>query len=259
MGNKTDKKRYNFLIAPFEEWFLEKYDQFLYEGDTGNFLDDYKYVANKLNMSVEDFLKIYCEPYEKLTEDIISDIQLVQSGFLFHFSKSKVTFKYDYEYLNMKNALEWLLVNIVDLNLFKLNETAKYYKLPEAQCHYCGKLESDPKGKKFNGSHFLCHTIKCKSKTVNPKPHLKTKCCAGYWWDNKKSFIAEIDKILERKDFTAQELELKIPELKCEEKFLKFCEKQLEHNLDKIDVSIRYYDKVKDEIIESRIINPNLC
>lgn len=260
MVNKTEKRQYKFLTERFEDWFLSKYDNFSEQAhdERGTCYEDYKYIANKLNMSPENFVNIFCEPYANLDEETIYEIQSVQSDFLFQHSKSKVTFKYNYEYLNMKNALEWLLVNIVDVNLFKLNKTLKYYKKPELQCHYCGKLRMDPKDKRFNDGHFFCHARGCKSKSKNPKPHMEAKCCAGFWQFDKKSFTTKMGNYIKDENYTAKELMNGKREEKCARLLFEFCEIQLKHNLEKINVSIRHYDKNKGKTVKSKIINPNL-
>jgi hypothetical protein len=62
--------------------------------------------------------------------------------------------------------------------------------LPDRQCLYCGRLDTDQRGYPFKKHSKTCHAPGCDSSDPTPKAD-KKGCCSAAWRKLKKSFHAK--------------------------------------------------------------------
>lgn len=113
-------------------------------------------------------------------------------------------------------ALQWTVVNVIETNLFQVflhddgPNLADYHKkpvdwitrtfigpkhtLPYQQCFYCGKRDTNPKGREFGKMDLCyCHLKPCPTSTSSPSAHA-VGCCYGDWKRIKNNIRARLKR-----------------------------------------------------------------
>lgn len=231
------KKKYSFefLQEPFEEWYNEKADEIYDSGERAA-----KILKNHYEKSNIDFYKSYIEPIKNMSK-IERETFFKALAFYLAEDYSPIPDKVKYTITQgmdpMPNALDWLLVQVFNLNLFEFDiSLLERGAEPINQCIYCGKPDfyiinngTHDIEIKFNKKRKFCHTYICNDvNQSNPEAHEKD-CHYGIWIRKKKSLI-------ERMSQAPREKAIKI--------FLNFCEKQLKENL-KIKYLVQYTENQK--------------
>ncbi|WP_373533051.1 hypothetical protein [Vampirovibrio sp.] len=194
-----------------------------------------KHLFEQLNVSTELFYEKYLTPWSNLTQEQV--IELVKHWNLVNCPEKNLLLQAipTYEHL----ALHWTLINIYETKLFdvflkeyqtelpatcpeKLDWISyKFggpaYALPFKQCYYCGRLETDPRGREFGKQGlFYCHLTEC-SPEPSPSAHA-FGCCYGDWKRQKNN----IRNICKRQQTDPN---------KVIAAFLSFCEARYQANL----------------------------
>lgn len=218
------KYSFEFLKESFEEWFEQKADEIY---DSG------KNAANILEKSFKDkgvdFYEKYINPIKQLSK-IEREALFKALAFYLADEYSPMPDKVKYTISQgmdpMPNALDWVLVQIFNLNLFEFDISLLERGVePVNQCIYCGKPDFYTINNgirymevKFNGKRKFCHKHECNNlNQSNPESHEK-KCHYRIWGRIKKNLVEKMSRV-------TQEEATKI--------FLEFCEERLQDNLTK--------------------------
>ena len=242
--NKQKKEKYQILKKPFENWFLERYTKFLNELRYENYPVD---LLTALNISQKKFDEIYIKPFRELNE---RHLELVLKSLCANL-KEEISSS-DYSYILCKqprtgrqlNALQWLLVQIKDLNLFELpNNVLKYYKESYNQCLYCGKPDYYIKKNQrilFNNKNHFCHKDKCIISEADLSSH-DNECHYKKWRQTKKNLNQNLSRnATYYNGEIAHDINVNNKLIRT---FLDFCEKQYQKNL-KIEYTIQYWAEI---------------
>lgn len=110
--------------------------------------------------------------------------------------------------ISQHRAIQWTMVNVFETHLFEMfvpdykeeflsrkpDIITRYflaaeYSLPFKQCRYCGRLDSDPRGKLFTQNKLkLCHAEGCES---NPNYNQHKEGCCFKSWQPKKTLLID--------------------------------------------------------------------
>lgn len=248
---QSSNKNLNVLKAPFENWFLERYTKGLNEL---NYEPYPKALLKAKGLSQTEFDKKYIQPFIDLDENLL---EIALKSLCVNL-KEKISSP-DYSYTLCKqprigrqlNALQWLLVQVVDLGLFELpNKLNQYYKKPYNQCLYCGKPDFYIRNKKeiaFNEKIRFCHHDNCDMTQTNFGDH-DINCHYKMWKQKKKNLHQTI--LRNSKFYNGDKWHDINVDNKLIRTFLDFCENQFNDNL-KIDYTIQFWTEWP-EITESR-------
>lgn len=197
-----------------------------------------KSLLAELSLTGEAFAERFLNPWKDLTpfqlKEILSYFNHVHR---FRFGQELVL-KPVFEL----NALHWTTIHIQKLNLNGLvlftqspeqietsRETvetdclthlyqAEPYCMPYLQCYWCGRLDTDPRGKAFGYRGLsICHLPDCKTHSVNLPDHEDT-CCYRQWNRVKDA----LKQTLKNQGNNSE---------KVTETFLAFCEARFQQNL----------------------------
>jgi hypothetical protein len=202
--------KYRYLFVALAEIFAEAIDA-LYDNDGSGLPLDEKHpkvlaVSEKLCITPQQVFERYIDPYAKpgMDTETLHMIASLQS------SKSKYSdvpciFEVTpLDRFKTYTEIRWLLVQVHDLNIpgvaFDDNPkgTRLYlkdreimfgcYRLPHnTQCIYCGRLDEDEQGNRFDNKRKLCHAKGCEARS-EPNPEEHPNCCFGKWRREKKAF-----------------------------------------------------------------------
>ena len=216
-------EKFNFLKEPFLDWLKEKKKD-IEEFQHFNFAQNAKEILDYNDIDIseldENLQNLDCLPPNAM--------DLLLKRFVNYYKNfvpkdAPVLFKVNFEINNLPNALDWLLVNIADLNFFDMREIE--YKQIFNQCHYCGEpnLYKNKYGNKFfNKKIKYCHSYDCEKTKQNggSRPAEHPSCCFGKYALSKKKLYQQ----MKAKKVTKEE---KI------KKFIEYCENKLEecHNI----------------------------
>ena len=211
-------KKFEFLKEPFINWVndkrqgIEQFQKFNPE------LNENEIIENAIIDNIEDIDNalntLDCLPPDK--------INLIFQRFIYYYknfigNKAPVLFNINFEINNMPNALDWVLVNIAELNFFDMSGIE--YKKIYNQCHYCGKpdeFEHKSGNKKFNKKRKYCHIYDCDFLKItdgsNPLQH--ELCCFGKYALSKKKLYQQMKAA-------------KVPRKEKIEKFISYCDNKL--------------------------------
>ena len=217
--SKYDKYNFEYLKEPFEKWFWEKQENDWFYGN-----DFDQNLLTELNISENELIKNYIDPFNGLSIPQIQNILNYLANFLQKESRNPFKFKIELTTSTLNNALTWTVIFIKDLNLFNIDDPwinhHHYLFEPVNQCRVCGKPDFYTIGKKefkFNKKSRYCHKIKCEDLSNSSYTNHKT-CCYGKLskdrHDLKQRFSYEKDKD------------------KNIEYFIKFCNEKLEEKLE---------------------------
>lgn len=247
------KKSYRELANVFENWFLKKKEEIK---ACKNLDSPPAETLNSLNLSEEEYYKIYIEPYQKLSKkDLQTTFKVLAPNLIQNFTGENIPIAgelkiiFDVSFQRKENALDWLLFQVYNIGLFPLSERLeKLLDEPYKQCFYCGKPNSYKRGHqdvKFNNKVIYCHKPKCQ-KSSNPEKH--DDCCYARWTRRRKTLEDALKKadtlyqdIDEFENYKLSENQEIILLNKIEKIFIDFCEKQYQENL-KIDYTIQTED-----------------
>lgn len=214
---------FDFLKEPFLNWLKEKKKD-IEEFQNFNLAQNAKEILDYNDIDISELDKnlqnLDCLPPDAM--------DLLLKRFVYYYKNfiskdAPVLFKVNFEINNLPNALDWLLVNIADLNFFDISEIE--YKQIYKQCHHCGKpneFEHISGNKKFNKKVRFCHSYDCENlnKTDGSNPLEHENCCFGKYAQAKK-------KLYQQMKATKVTKEEKI------KKFIEYCENKLKecHNI----------------------------
>lgn len=210
---------FDFLKEPFFNWLDEKIKEVK---DFQNF----SLAKNANEISIYDSGVDFSELDENLQNLGClppSAMNLLLQRFIHYYKDfvpkdAPVLFKIDFEINNLPNALDWLLVNIADLNFFDMSGIE--YKQVFNQCHYCGEpneFKHFSGSKKFNKKIRFCHSFDCQNlnKTDGSNPLEHESCCFGKYAQSKKKLYQQM-----KAKKVSKEDKIK--------KFIAYCENKLE-------------------------------
>jgi hypothetical protein len=195
-----------------------------------------KHIIERLKVSTEAFYDQYLMQWSNLSEDDLRDVVHHWNLINAPDRKMVMTLQPTNDYI----ARDWTFVNVVELNLFEAFEenwpnglpderppnldwlTNRYgglaYAMPYKQCRYCGRVETDPRGKAFGKQDLMyCHQRHCPTADANPAAHA-VDCCYGQWSRIKRNFLKRCHRAKEN------------PE-QVKSLFLAFCQARYESNL----------------------------
>lgn len=66
-------------------------------------------------------------------------------------------------------------------------------KTPQFQCHYCGKMHADDRGKSFGLKRYLCHLSECETFASSVETH-PYGCCYKEWSDLRRNFKTQLNR-----------------------------------------------------------------
>lgn len=214
---------FDFLKEPFLDWLKEKKKD-IEEFQNFNLAQNAKEILDYNDIDISE-LDENLQNLDYLPPDAMD---LLLKRFVYYYKNfiskdAPVLFKVNFEINNLPNALDWLLVNIADLNFFDISEIE--YKQIYKQCHHCGKpneFENISGNKKFNKKVRFCHSYDCENlnKTDGSNPLEHETCCFGKYAQAKK-------KLYQQMKATKVTKEEKI------KKFIEYCENKLKecHNI----------------------------
>lgn len=205
---------FSYLSEPFKGWYEKKSQEqgqsFIHtENPIEYLLSEHETLYAKLGMTQDSFEEAFLKPYYKLIElgcfnfgtiseitEIISKVigkaVIIQKGL----PNEPFSLIIDKSPDRYAMALDWTYTQVKELKLAGLDMPETHLLLdqePILQCRYCGKLDADDKGRKFNKKRRYCHDKHCKeTKSVNPEHHID--CCYGKWAKRKKLLIQTLKR-----------------------------------------------------------------
>jgi hypothetical protein len=226
MNDKTEIN-YKFLFEPLLKWFRYNWG-FAFEDNLPALSDFEK----------ENFNKIFIEPYINRSKEDLKLISKYQTNYIFETYGKQIFFNVSIEEKpSYFKAIDWVMVNIKELNLEGLNFSYEYhyddvmeefYREPYKQCRCCGRLDKDTrtntKNNTFNNKSKFCHLNDCELTSLNPNDH-EEGCCYREWKIIKKHLKQKFKRIMLNKKSSRNEKEKTITDL-----FIQFCNDRLEHN-----------------------------
>ena len=214
---------FDFLKEPFLDWLKEKKKD-IEEFQNFNLAQNAKEILDYNDIDIseldENLQNLDCLPPNAM--------DLLLKRFVYYYKNfiskdAPVLFKVNFEINNLSNALDWLLVNIADLNFFDISEIE--YKQIYKQCHHCGKpneFEHISGNKKFNKKVRFCHSYDCENlnKTDGSNPLEHENCCFGKYAQAKKKLYQQMKAV-------------KVTKEEKIKKFIEYCENKLKecHNI----------------------------
>ena len=179
-----DKYDFEYLNEPFKGWFWEIMEKdWFYKNEFNS------EILNELNISEDDLIEKYIDPFNGLSIPQIENILNYLANFLQKESGNPFKFKIKLTTNTLNNALIWTVIFIKDLNLFKLDNAwinhHDYLYEPINQCRVCGipdsykRKEADHTGIKFNKKSKYCHDDKCDQNLQNVNYTVHKTCCYG--------------------------------------------------------------------------------
>ncbi|HEY8269726.1 MAG TPA: hypothetical protein VIG33_02475 [Pseudobdellovibrionaceae bacterium] len=248
---------FSYLSRTLEDWYEEKSQEhgqsFIHtENPIEYLLSEHQDLYKKLDMSQKRFEKVFLKPYYDLIDKGCFDFETMKSitGVLSQIVGKTVIIQRDLHVepfsLTIETtqdryakALDWVCVQIMELNLQGLELPENVYDLvdePVLQCRYCGKLDTDAKGREFNRKRKYCHSLKCtESKSVNPEHHIG--CCFGEWARKKKLLVQALKRHYKGKE-------------KGKEYFERTCNELYEHALT-LSEPVRTHQTLLRELLAS--------
>jgi hypothetical protein len=238
------KMPYSFLRGVFSQFLEDKYKDNGQSGAMRSAIATYQkpvdgqaeHILSRLNVSHEVFYERYLTPWSNLSEVELVDV--VHHWNVINAPERRLVMTL--QPTNDNIARHWTFVNIVELNLFnpfikKWPEglpkrrppkvdwlTARYggheYAMPYKQCHYCGRTNSDPRGRLFGKQDLkYCHQKECPTADANPATHA-VDCCYAQWNRMKRNVLKQCHRAKGNKALLASH-------------FLEFCQERYESNL----------------------------
>lgn len=231
---------FSYLSEAFSKWHDQKfkhYGEHLIEPESDEYID---YVLDKqfefiqsLGLTTKQFEQAFLAPYLKLANkkhlsfEVLKTIADIQSKAIGHrkevlFSDdTPLIFKVEPSSMDYLNALDWTVINVMELSLPGFEPIDGEYdiplEIPFQQCRYCGQKDNDKGGIPFDKKRRYCHIKGCK-KSAFPNPEEHKRCCVGQWGLLKKTFR---QRLYRHADYP--------PEVK--RLFEEFCNDRLEKNL----------------------------
>jgi len=243
------KKQYPYLKKEFEKWYDAKYEQV--GGNLTNLDNPPIKMLKRLNLSKKKYYNTFIDPYVNLSkEDLKTTFKILAPKLATTYTKENIeahcSLILDLSLERKINALEWLLFQAKELNIFNISRKVIF---PVKQCFYCGKPDSysryvkdEFKIIKFNTKSIFCHKDGC-GKGSNPEKH--ENCCYGEWTRRRKTLEDALHKacldlydIEEYENGSLTQEQEDILTKKTKKIFIEFCEKQYIKNL-KINYKIR--------------------
>ncbi len=153
---------------------------------------------NELGLTISEFHSRFVNPWLDLNEVQQKHVAQIINIHLLREQKTTLSVVSACDY----KALQWTYAQVMGLNLFEMfphtfeeelrrnisfydwDSIIRYflnprYSMPYNQCHYCGRLDHDSRGKHFGPNLKYCHLDGCPS-TPNPKEHAEG-CCYQKW------------------------------------------------------------------------------
>lgn len=223
-------------------------------------LSEHEALFEKIGITREEFKNRFLYGYYALiqednyTEEVLLEITQILSNIL---GKSLISFNdlplepfslsLTRERDPIANALDWTYIQIRELKLKGLDFRLLDAAVPDDdeplyQCIFCGQLDEDAAGRKFNKKRKYCHAKHCQeTKSVNPEHHMD--CCYGQWAGKKKGLIQTLKRHYKGRG-------------KGIEAFRKFCEERYQENLERI-IPVRTAYIYFEKILEPLLPNPH--
>lgn len=244
-----NQKNYKMLSKVFETWYLNEYEKAYNEFSVDTCP---KELLKAKGINHNEFYAIYIQPFEELDEHLLELTLKALSANLREKSSSKeycYNISKQYRIGRRLNALQWLLAQVVDVNLFELSQNLKdKYKKPYKQCMYCGqpdfyiianKNKSIKEKVIFDEKKKCCHAYGCEISSTNLNDHVDD-CHYKKWRQCKKNLRQNLDrtyKLLETKPEDKIYIYTKLQNI-----FMDFCKNQLKMNYE-IDYTIQFFIK----------------
>ena len=186
------------------------YNQLLVNPETGQ--TPLKDLSDKLQMSEKEFGETILAPLQRLSLPELQQVLL--------YLNPPIRLRYGQELrlqpLPEMNALHWTVINVHKLGLKGVTifpKPAEYFEthyddgsldiisslflaepycLPCRQCLYCGRLDTDPRGKPFGKQGLgLCHQLSCQTHSANLPDH-DEHCCYRQWNRQKDNLLQSL-------------------------------------------------------------------
>ncbi len=240
---------YSFLRNTFEKFLIETTSSIQAEHAHAEGMRDYLFrrqgeerspyrqFLQSLGLTEEEFEVRFLSPWKDLTAEQVQEV-IKYWNFIFSGRKKVLLGAMP---INEHLALQWTLVNVVELNISGLELFRPDYEevlaqesahqkdiitymfvspehaLPQRQCHFCGRLDKDPRGNVFGhkGLRF-CHLENCPSGS-NASNH-EVHCCWATWRRLKMNFRTALDRCGPDKS-------------RAKKIFQAFCERRYQENL----------------------------
>ncbi len=240
------KKTYPYLRKVFEELLLSKGADFKTVLDFTNVLNTHSIqtLYDSLELKGIEFYTTFIEPWRNLTDEQLTQVVALWNAHLLTHRQwvMNITTSCDYR------ALQWTLVNVYETQLFDVflddyeselsckgpieqldwithSFVAPIYSLPYKQCRFCGRLDTDPRGRAFGKRNLnFCHLTGCPS-DPSPSSH-PTGCCYGDWKRIKNNIRLQCKR-------TEQEPQ------KVIQAFIQFVKERYEHNVQVNKIMVR--------------------
>lgn len=256
---------FSYLSQPFYEFYDAKQmhhgDNFIATQESIEYqLSEHEALFKKIGITQEEFEIRFLKGYYDLitegeyTEEVLSEIiqilsTIVGKSLIFHHKLPIEPFSLSLnrEKDQFANALDWTYIQIRELKLKGLDFGLLDAAVPEDdeplyQCIFCGRLDEDVAGRKFNKKRKYCHAKNCQeTKSVNPEHHMD--CCYGQWAGKKKGLIQTLKRHYKGRQ-------------KGIDAFNKFCEERYQENLKRI-ISVRTAYIYFEKILETLHPNPH--